>query len=170
MEKVKKILIDFAKTIVVSLLLVVFVTNFVFFPIKIVGHSMDHTLNDGDYGFTFIFNKWINNFKRFDIVTVKLDNADSYYVKRLVGLPGDEIKFSDNVLYINGVKQEEKYLDKEQITNDFEIKLKDDEYFVLGDNRLNSLDGRYFGPIKKHNIKSSGIIIFFPFNHLGIKK
>lgn len=170
MDKIKKTLIDFVKTLIISFLFVLFVTNFIFFPVKIDGHSMDSTLNDNDYGIAFIFNKWVNNFKRFDIVTIKLDNVDSYYVKRLIGLPNDHIRCINNVLYINDVKQEEKYLDDHQITGDFEITLSDDEYYVLGDNRTNSLDSRYFGPVKKKNIKSSGIVIIYPFNHLGIKK
>lgn len=76
------------------------------------------------------------------------DNIKYTYIKRIVGLPNEKIEIKENYLWINGVKQEESYLSQQGNTyGDFSIQLKDNEYFVLGDNRQHSSDSREFGPI-----------------------
>ena len=107
---------------------------------------------------------YFKDIKRFDIVVV--DAKDELIIKRVIALPGETISYKDNTLYINGKKVEEKY--SYGITDDFEsVKLKKDEYFVMGDNRQNSLDSRYFGPFKKKYIRGKTNVIILPFDRMG---
>ena len=81
-----------------------------------------------------------------------------YLIKRVIGLPGDKIEYKDNVLYVNGEKIKEDFLNKNIKTENFSLaslgyqKIPKDMYLVLGDNREDSLDSREIGLIKKKDI------------------
>ena len=101
---------------------------------------------------------------RFDIVVVQENNK--YIIKRVIGLPGESVMYSDNKLYINGKVIEDNY--SKTTTNDFDnVILGENEYFVLGDNRTVSKDSRVIGPINIKNIKGKTNLIIFPFNKIG---
>ena len=104
---------------------------------------------------------------RFDIVVVKTDN--NRIIKRVIGLPGESVMYEDGKLYINGKYVEDSYSLSE--TKDFEnIVLKEDEYFVLGDNREVSKDSRMIGPVKKEQILGKTRLVIFPFTKIRIEK
>ena len=128
---------------------------------QVDGHSMDNTMHDGQV--IVEYNKK-TKYKRGDIVTANVkmyDNEKNIYIcKRVIGIPGDEIEIKDNILYINGKKQNEPYIKEEMVTFDLKVKLNDDEYFLMGDNRNHSLDSRTQGPIKESQIKSKIIYRF----------
>lgn len=109
------------------------------------GHSMDDTLFDGE---RLILNPSAE--PRFGDVVV-FDYGGSYLVKRVIGLPGDTVMVADGVLYVNSVRYSEPYLSEantqEFRKSTFSVKVGEDEYFVMGDNRDNSRDGRSFGCI-----------------------
>lgn len=138
----------------------------------VVGHSMQDTLQDGD---SLIVDKLSYRFKdpeRFDVIVFpsKYENKE-YLIKRIIGLPGEEIKIDySGDIYINGKLITENYgretiLDPGLAWNSYV--LMDDEYFVLGDNRNNSMDSRYFGPVKRNEIIGRAFIRIFPFNKFG---
>ena len=104
--------------------------------------------------------------KRFDIVVI--DNGKDYLIKRVIGLPNEEIEYKDNKLYIDGKLVKDKYGNGN--TKDFKIKVEKDSYFVMGDNREDSLDSRYYGAFNKKNILGKTSFIIFPFNRFGNKK
>ena len=104
--------------------------------------------------------------KRFDIVVV--DNGKDYLIKRVIGLPGEEIEYKDNKLYVNGKEVNDKYGNGK--TSDFKVKVGKNKYFVLGDNRTNSLDSRYYGSFNKKKILGKTSFTVFPFNRFGNKK
>ena len=117
------------------------------------GSSMYPTLNNGDI---FIgLNTSLTRLERGDIVTIDMSEegyGQDIYVKRIIGIPGDKIK----VVNRNGELLEEDYVNKVyeyEASGVVEYTLKDDEYFVLGDNRGNSTDSRMFGPVKRDSIK-----------------
>lgn len=143
---------------------VLLIKAFVMSPIIVNGDSMNKTLKDNDI---MILNKWSYHFdevERFDIVVV--EDEDGYLIKRVIGLPGDIIYYMNNNLYINGKKYNEKYA--YGVTDYFgEVKLKKDEYFILGDNRENSLDSRKFGPVKRDQILGKTHYVLFPFKRFG---
>lgn len=121
------------------------------------------TLDDKDI---MILNKIgyeVNGLERFDIVVVKY--YDKYLIKRVIGLPGDNIKYKDNKLYIND--KEVKLDMKFHNTNDFVSETKDNEYFVLGDNREVSKDSRILGNFTKDKIIGKVNIRFYPLDKIG---
>lgn len=153
---------------VIIIVLVIFVRMFIVTPVRVDGKSMYSTLNNGDI---LILNKISNNYNRFDIVVIK--SGRNKIVKRIIGLPGDKIEYIDNELYINDKKIKDKSISR---TGDFSLmelygydKIPDNYYFVMGDNRGNSMDSRDYriGLIKKSSIIGKTSIRIFPFNKIG---
>lgn len=174
---------EIVHTILFGVCLVVFLfllREFVFSPVIVKGHSMDPTLADGERVIA-LKNTKIN---RFDIVTFPApDVKDKNYIKRVVGMPGDSIEYKDDELYINGKKTEEDYLEqfKSEVTDgspftyDFtleevtgESKVPEGKYFVMGDNRRNSKDGRMIGFIDKKDISGDVKFVLWPLSRFGI--
>lgn len=146
---------------------VIIVKLFVVTPIQVNGGSMDSTLKDGDI---MILNKIgykINGIHRFDIVVI--DAGDSLLIKRVIGLPNETLKMEDNQLYIDGEKVEEDFLDPGTVTQNFTVKVKEDCYFVMGDNRKVSHDSRAMGCFSIDDILGTTKLTLFPFNRLGNK-
>ena len=126
------------------------------------------TLKDGDLMLLNRLSYKFGNINRFDIVV--LDKGDSYIIKRVIGLPGEHIKFEDNNLYVNDELIEESFLQSTVLTDDFEVYLEDDCYFAMGDNRQISLDSRALGCFDISKIRGKTSFSFFPFDRIGFKK
>ena len=176
MDKVKDLL-----PYVILIIVVVLIRTFLVTPINVNGTSMMNTLNDGD---TMVLNKIgykVRNIKRFNIVVIKTSN--SYLIKRVIGLPGEKIKYKikndTGILYINGKKVEESFIDDEvkskTCNNDSElckdgITIPNNYYFVMGDNRGDSIDSRIIGNIDIKNITGTTKLVIFPIKDFGIVK
>lgn len=148
---------------IIILIVVILVKSFVVSTVRVNGNSMYPTLHNKDL---MILNKIkynLKNVERFDIVVVRYE--DHYIIKRVIALPGEVIEYKDNVLYINDRKVQDKYNSIEQ--DDFSLELGNDEYFVMGDNRGDSLDSRIIGPIDKDDIMGNSEFIIFPFSRFG---
>ncbi len=163
MKKVKfKDILSYLIIIAVVLLIRAFIMT----PVKVVGDSMVPTLINGD---VLILNKLDRNYNRFDIVVVKLEEENEEIIKRVIGLPGETIECENNQLYINTKKLDDPYNDG--FVEDFLlIKLEENEYFIMGDNRKVSKDSRSFGKINKKDLKGSANLRLFPFNKIEIVK
>jgi signal peptidase I len=162
-DKVLKFLKELIPYILIIIVVLLF-KRYIVSPIRVNGQSMYPTLKNADMMILNETSYYFKDIKRFDIVVV--DAKDELIIKRVIALPGETISYKNNTLYINGKKVEEKY--SYGITDDFEsVKLKKDEYFVMGDNRQNSLDSRYFGPFKKKYIRGKTNVIFLPFDRMG---
>lgn len=145
------------------LIAIILIRLFLFSPIRVNGTSMYPTLQDKEF---MILNKIAlkDGINRFDIVVVKTSNTN--IIKRVIALPGESVMYKDNKLYINGKVVEDNY--SKTPTEDFDnIVLKEDEYFVMGDNREVSKDSRIIGPVNIKNIKGKTSLVFFPFNKIG---
>ncbi len=172
-ENVKEIL----KTIFSYLFIiiaVIFIRIFIIDPVRVEGPSMNTTLANGEI---MLLNKIAyirHDIKRFDIVVIKSNNK--LIIKRVIGLPGEKIEYRDNVLYINNKKMDDPY--PSTSTDDFTIedvghvKVPGDTYFVMGDNRSDSLDSRYpsVGVIKKNQILGKAKFVLWPINRFGFVK
>ena len=134
---------------VLFIFMFIIIGNILFQPIKIQGQSMEPTLHEKSLHYTVRYSP-IN---RFDIVVAKL-NDNQFIVKRVIGLPNDTIEYKENQLYINNTKIDEPYIINRYTQSNFKLKLKDDEYFLLGDNRAVSKDSRFTGPFKINQIIS----------------
>ena len=167
-------ILKFQISLLISIGLAGLIITFVAFPVQVSGTSMSPTLHDKDFGISSIWTKNTEGIERFDIVIVRVE--DEYWVKRVIGLPGETISCKDNQVYVNSEPIDETYLDEEYIqeeinehgafTHDFiEITLGDDEVFLMGDNRVHSLDSRIVGPFKISDIKAKDMVIFWPLSH-----
>lgn len=149
---------DIILVLAVFILLGVFVAQ----PVVVEGTSMLSQIHDGE---RLIVNKLIyykiksfswGHLERGDIVVFWFpDNPDKSYVKRVIGLPGETVEMRNGVVYINGEEMRENYLDPEhnQTMMNFEPhKVKEHYYFVMGDNRDNSSDSRYWGLVPEKYI------------------
>ena len=159
------VLFDLAKWLILALIAFMILNTF-FYSIFIVdGASMDPNFKDGEW---ILWNKNVydkTNPKRGDIVVVNYPGDPNHkkYVKRVVGLPGDEIEIKEGLVYLDGDRLKEDYLRFDVDSSpDGNWKMGNGEYFVMGDNRPNSNDSRYFGAVKKRFIQGKSISIIFP--------
>jgi len=112
--------------------------------------------------------------QRGDIVVFKYPNdTKQYFIKRVIGLPGERVKIENNQVYINGTKLNEPYLAPGTETvlplrGYGDVELGSDEYFLLGDNRNESLDSRIFGPVKSDLLVGRTWIRGWPFNRVTV--
>lgn len=162
-DTIKKIIKEYLPYVIVIIVVLLF-KQFFFAPVRVNGSSMDNTLKDKEILLLNIIDYKLNdNIKRYDIVVVDIEKE--FLIKRVIGLPGDIVRCVDNKLYINGKEIKEDYAKGE--TSNFEVKVRDGEYFVLGDNREVSLDSRAFGSFKRNQIVGKTTHILFPFNKFG---
>lgn len=167
------LMISIAVVVLVTFVLVEFVGQ----RTEVNGESMESTLHDGD---NLIVDKITYAFdepERFDIVVFpyKMVNAteEVYYIKRIIGLPGERVQITNGFIYINGQLLKESYgKNNNLILNpgraEKEIQLGEDEYFVLGDNRNNSSDSREIGNIKRDDIIGRAWLRIWPLSDFGI--
>jgi len=175
----KKTFEDFMRSLkpyLIIVLVVILIRTFIITPGVVNGESMENTLFDGNY---VLVNKigLLFGLDRFDVVVVKLKGSkdmwgnrsnDDTIIKRVIGLPGETVKYANNVLYIDG-KEVETPIEFE-LTDDFTMEAGKDEYIVLGDNRNISKDSRIIGPVSKKNIKGKVNFVIFPFKDAGLIK
>ncbi|MBR2679114.1 MAG: signal peptidase I [Bacilli bacterium] len=164
-SKMKKFIKEYLPYILV-IILVVLIKRYIVSPVKVNGTSMIDTLHHGDIMILNSSAYYFNDIERFDIVVV--DEGKEYIIKRVIGLPGETVEYRNNKLYINGKFVKDNYASKK--TDDFKYKVGKNSYFVLGDNRTNSMDSRVFGAFKKNKIIGKTSLIVFPFNRFGTKK
>ena len=171
LREVREFIIDTSKYIL-TMVVVIFIIMYVATVQQIIGSSMESKYKDQDI---VILNKLHYRFfkiKRFDVVSLKYDGS-KYLIKRVIGLPGDNIEYKNNKLFINGKKIEEYFLDKETNTEDFSLttlgyeKIPKDMYLVLGDNRENYLDSREIGLVKRKDILGKIKLRIWPINKFG---
>ena len=186
-------ILGFIKVFVVSAIVILLFVNFVAHPVRVDGRSMYPTLKDGEFGFTNVGGVLLNGVKRGDIVVVTMEEKGqkTHWVKRVIGMPGDTISCVNDIVFINGkVLDETQYIDPDyrqscvdqfgyfnKVPNadnsdvqDFEeVKLGDDEYFVMGDNRPYSKDSRYVGPVKKSQLFAKNMLVLLPISDIGVK-
>ena len=154
--------------------------HFCVIPVKIQGISMENTLHDQDIALIHSYDLKREDLRRFDVVVIDSEAMNEKIIKRVIGLPHETVQLKDDILYINGESVEQPFLNKKFVlqkldehktkhyTSDFQITLEDDEYFVLGDSRLDSTDSRHFGPVRFEEIKGSRGMIIFPFAHMNV--
>jgi signal peptidase I len=189
---------DIILNVIILFAIVFLIREFLIAPFQVSGPSMCDTMNyyngecqDG-YGEYIILNKltyFFNDPQRYDIVVFRPPNhKDVFYIKRIIGMPGDEIEFKDDgYVYLNGEKMDEPYLNEDNLGKTeskwlHRVKIHEGEYLVLGDNRNQSTDSRtcftnnIYGCTKEGNtefltkkdIEGKAWIVLWPFSQARI--
>ena len=171
-------IVALAKGIIIAIILTVFIGT----SYTVSGESMHPTFEDKDKVIVSKISKTLNHIDSGDVIIFHA-NSKSDYIKRLIGKPGDTVKYKKDQLYINDKKVKESYLsenkkykDGKYLTEDFnskslngangKAKIPADKYLVLGDNRQNSNDSRYkdVGLIDKKQIVGKVMFRYWPFD------
>ena len=169
---IREFILDFIKLVIVIVIILVLMI-YVVSVTQVVGNSMYSTLNNGD---VLILNKLKYSFsevERGDIISLEYEDT-KYLIKRVIGVPGDTISISDNTVYVNGEVYIENYLEEDLEYDDFQLSslgyqtIPADMYFVLGDNREDSLDSREIGLISKDEVIGKVSFRIWPLNKLAV--
>ena len=157
------------KIVILALLIVIPIRYFVFQPFVVKGDSMEPNFHQGDYLIVDEISYRFNEPKRGDVIVFRYPRDTSQrFIKRIIGLPGETIKIEQGEInIINGVENrildESEYGLKENYTDSLILSLKENEYFVLGDNRTASFDSRKWGALSGNYIIGKVILkTWFP--------
>lgn len=172
---------------VIIIAFVLVIRLFIATPVQVKGSSMYPTLKSGDVMLLYKLTKNVKGIDRFDIVVIKTDSGK--LIKRVIGLPGETIKYEvvekDDkrklaTLYVDGKKIKEEFITEEavgdtcngdwQVCSENGFTIPKGEYFVMGDNRVNSKDSRMIGTIPNEDILGTTEVILFPLNRIGKAK
>lgn len=183
----KSIVLEYAKSLLIALVLALFVRTFFVQAYKIPSGSMLETLKIGDHilvekflfgthiPFTDIVVLPLKQPKRGDVVVFRYPLDPSLdFIKRIIALPGETVQGINKDIYVNGKRLQEPYI---QHIDNFvlpayisprdnfgPLRVPKDSYFAMGDNRDNSKDSRFWGFVPRHNIKGKAMVIYFSWN------
>jgi len=171
--------VEIVKVVIISLAIIIPIRYFLIQPFYVKGASMEPSFHDHEYLIINEITYRFHNPGRGEIIVFRYPKDPSqYFIKRVIGLPGEKIKIKDNKVYVyndqypNGIAiNEDIYLPEEEQTPNLgktEFILDKDEYFVLGDNREASLDSRRFGPVPRRLIIGKAWIRGWPFDKITI--
>ena len=165
---------DYLVLIAIALSVALLVTHFIAIRSVVEGGSMNPTLTDRDNVLVSRITYMVSDPKRFDIVVFELKSEPgTYYIKRVIGLPGETISIRNGKVLINGQVLEDDIYGNAEITRPGravrEVTLGEGEYFVMGDNRNNSQDSRYEDPgnVQRKQLVGKVILRFWPLSSFG---
>lgn len=165
---------EVVKVVVISLAIIIPVRYFLFQPFYVKGSSMEPNFYDYEYLIIDEISYRFNGPERGDVVVLHDPRETSqYFIKRVIGLPGETVTFAGGKVYINEEEiNESAYLPADVITTtfngDLQYTLAENEYVVLGDNRTASYDSRRFGPIDKTEIVGRSWVRAWPFDRITV--
>ncbi len=182
-EEIKKEGLEWIKALGIGLVIFLIIRTFLFSNYVVEGESMMPTLQDDN---KLVVNKIgynIGEINRFDVIVFHA-NEDEDYVKRVIGLPGDQVEYKNDQLFINGEYFEEPYLEEykkqfqgNNLTGDFNLEelteekaevVPEGKLFVMGDNRRGSLDSRHIGFIDQEDVVGKVNLRYWPLNKWGV--
>jgi signal peptidase I len=168
MDIMKRVFKDWILPIIAAIIIAFLINKLVFFNVTVPTGSMLPTINLKDKILvTRVHNK--NNLKNGDVIVFHSDELNEDLIKRLIGLPNDEVEIKeDGSLYVNQKKVDESYVVYPGGKTG-KFKVPEDSYFFMGDNRANSSDARYWDQpyISKNDIMGKARIIISPFSRFG---
>ena len=171
--KTKEIVKEIVIFIIIAFGIVLPFRTYIAEPYLVDGRSMDPTFATGDYLIVDKLSYELGTPKRNSVVVFRYPNDPSKsFIKRIIGLPGETVVMKDNtVSIINAENPEGLVIDQSYVTHtspaSLEKKLAGDEYFVMGDNRAESFDSRFWGPLPKKYILGKPIVQLWPIKQIG---
>ena len=188
LRKIYAFLLDSVQTFLIAAAVFLFIYALLFRPFEVKGDSMFPNFHDGEYVITNLIGFEDLKFYHATFGTLKLgdvmvfnappatQNTDKDYIKRVIGVPGDTVSVKDGSVYLNGkLLDESVYLKPDVKTyggtflaDGNSVKVPDNQYFVMGDNRAGSSDSRIWGPVPKKFIIGRPIMRLLPLNEIGV--
>lgn len=170
--------LDIAQTFIITGAVFFFITYFFFRPFQVSGDSMYSNFKDKEYILTNLISLRFNEPKRGDVIVFRSPTEPAKdFIKRIIGIPGDQISLKAGKIYINAKILSEPYIDHGIRTiggafmHEAEQKtVPEGHYFVLGDNRNDSSDSRTWGFISRESIKGISIFVYWPLNEVQVIK
>lgn len=164
---------DTVKFMLLALLIVIPLRVFIAQPFIVSGSSMVPTFNNGEYLIIDEISYRFNNPERGDVIILKYpDNPSKFFIKRIIGLPGEKINIINGKVSIEKSDGQTEEIEEEYVINksfdNSSLSLEENEYFVMGDNRPNSLDSRSWGVLPKNLIKGRAFLRLLPVGKIGI--
>lgn len=166
---------ELVKFALIALAIVIPVRMFIAEPFVVSGSSMAPTFIDRDYLIIDKISYWLGQPKRDDVVVFQYPNDPSkFFIKRIIALPGETIDIrGNNITITNAEHPQGLILDQPFVKNvddnDIHLKLKSDEYYVMGDNRSASSDSRVWGPLNRSFMTGKVLLRLLPIDKIGIK-
>lgn len=169
--------LDFVETIVIALAIFVIMYRFLFQPHQVKGNSMFDNFYDGEYLLTDKISYRFKEPGHGDVVVFKAPQNEDYdYIKRVIGLPGDQVQVENGrILLNNQLLDESGYLSSSVITRagyyakeGMTVTVPEASYFVMGDNRNNSSDSRDWGMVPSGNLVGRAWLRYWPLNTIGV--
>jgi len=170
-------ILEIVKVFLIALAIVIPVRYFLIQPFYVKGASMEPTYEDHEYLIIDELSYRLRAASRGEVVVFRYPRDPSnYYIKRVIGLPGDHVQIYDNQIHITPEGGEKMILDESSYLspdisiepyNYGDITLADDEYFFMGDNRTHSYDSRHFGPVKQSLVIGRALFRVLPFDRVG---
>jgi len=163
-------LIEIIKVVAIVFTSAIIVRYLVFQPFVVEGSSMEPTFTQGEYLLIDKLSYRLYEPNRGDVIVFRYpSNQKLFYIKRVIGLPGETVTISSGAVYIGGKLLREPYLGPNVTTlvnrstqSSYEARLKEDEFFVMGDNRSMSSDSRDWGPLQRRFIIGRSSLVVFP--------
>jgi signal peptidase I len=159
-----------ARDLAIAACLAAIIIVFFYQPVKVEGTSMAPSLSDQERIFINKFVYRVGSIARGDVVVFwyPLDRSKSF-IKRVVGMPGDLVQIREGRVFINGRRLEEPYVPVEytDLTDYGPLRVRTDEYFVMGDHRISSNDSRMFGPVPGSYIYGKAVFAYWPMAQFG---
>lgn len=162
---------SWTRDVVISVVVSVLIILFLYQPVRVEGTSMLPQLEDQD---RLVINKFayrIGEIHRGDVVVFRYPyNEKESYIKRVIALPGDDLRIDHGTVYVNGKQLKERYVpagyrdDRSQP----EMVVPEGEYFMMGDHRLISKDSRDFGPVARDLIYGRAAFVYWPVDQAGV--
>jgi signal peptidase I len=167
-EQRENVFTELLKFILVAVIIVVPVRLFIAQPFIVSGASMDPTFMNGQYLIVDELTYRLAAPERGDVVIFKYPKDPSqYFIKRIIGLPGETVNIVPNRVSVTKTDDSEVVLEEEYVVNEgngsnLTVTLRDDEYFVMGDNRPESSDSRFWGVLPRENIIGRALVRLLP--------
>ncbi|MCD4760648.1 signal peptidase I [bacterium] len=162
------LIFEIVKVVLISLAIILPIRLFLVQPFYVEGASMEPNFYQNEYLIIDELSYRFNQPQRGEVIIFKNPkNTKAYFIKRIIGLPGEEVELKEGVVFVDGEKLSEPYIEHFSSDSHSLLTLAEDEYFVMGDNRTNSLDSRQIGTINKNHVIGRVWVRGWPLNRIN---